>query len=176
MSMHRFAPLLAAGCIGVLSAAEGPDLGTVAAPEEVAAWNIDIGPDGAGLPPGSGTAADGAALYALQCLGCHGEEGDGGLNDVLAGGHGTLDGPAPLKTIGSFWPYATTLFDYIRRAMPYLQPQSLSDDDVYALTAYLLYLNGIVGREEALNAHTLASISMPNRGNFIPAWPPPRSH
>ena len=125
-------------------AQEGPDLGVEATPEEVAEWDISIQPDGEGLPPGSGTASDGAPVYTLHCFSCHGAEGSGQFNDVLVGGHGTLKGPAPRKTVGSFWPYATTVFDYIRRAMPYQQPQSLSDDEVYALTAYLLFLNGII--------------------------------
>ena len=154
-------------------AQEGPDLGVEAAPEEVAQWDISIQPDGEGLPPGSGTAADGAPVYTLHCFSCHGAEGGGQLNDVLVGGHGTLKGPAPRKTVGSFWPYATTVFDYIRRAMPYQQPQSLSDDEVYALTAYLLFLNGIIEEDELMDAETLPEVHMPNRDNFILAWPPP---
>ena len=120
-------------------------------PEEVAEWDISIQPDGEGLPPGSGTASDGAPVYTLHCFSCHGAEGSGQFNDVLVGGHGTLEGPAPRKTVGSFWPYATTVFDYIRRAMPYQQPQSLSDDEVYALTAYLLFLNGIIEEDELMD-------------------------
>ena len=154
-------------------AQEGPDLGVEATPEEVAEWDISIQPDGEGLPPGSGTASDGAPVYTLHCFSCHGAEGSGQFNDVLVGGHGTLKGPAPRKTVGSFWPYATTVFDYIRRAMPYQQPQSLSDDEVYALTAYLLFLNGIIEEDELMNAQTLAKVHMPNRDNFILAWPPP---
>ena len=108
------------------SAQESPDLGVAATPEEVAEWDISIQPDGEGLPPGSGTGAAGEPVYTLHCFSCHGAGGEGALNDVLVGGHGTLDGPAPRKTVGSFWPYATTVFDYIRRTMPYQQPQSLS--------------------------------------------------
>ena len=152
---------------------QGPDLGVEAAAEEVAEWDISIQPDGEGLPPGSGTAVAGEPLYALHCFSCHGAEGSGQLNDVLVGGHGTLGGPAPRKTLGSFWPYATTVFDYIRRTMPYQQPHSLGNDEVYALTAYLLFLNGIVGQDEAMDAETLAEVRMPNRDNFILAWPPP---
>ncbi len=155
------------------AAQEGPLLGVEATPEEVAAWDISIAPDGVGLPAGSGTAAEGEPIYALQCLVCHGAEGGGQLNDVLVGGHGTLDGPAPLRTIGSFWPYATTVFDYIRRAMPYLLPQTLTNDEVYALTAYLLHLNGIIEVDETLNAQTLPRIRMPNRDSFVLAYPPP---
>ena len=154
-------------------AQESPNLGVAATPEEVAEWDISIQPDGEGLPPGSGTGAAGEPVYTLHCFSCHGAGGEGALNDVLVGGHGTLDGPAPRKTVGSFWPYATTVFDYIRRTMPYQQPQSLSDDEVYALTAYLLFLNGIIEEDEVMDAETLPQVRMPNRDNFILAWPPP---
>ena len=157
-----------AGAIGQ----EGPNLGIHADLEEVAAWDIDIGPDGAGLPSGAGTVAEGEAVYAIQCLTCHGPEGNGQLNDVLAGGHGSLTDPAPVKTIGSFWPYATTIFDYIRRSMPYLTPRTLSDDEIYALTAYLLHLNGIIAEDDVMDAQSLPAVVMPNRDNFILAYPP----
>ena len=98
--------------------------------------------------------------------------GQGG-NDRLVGGHGTIGGPAPTKTVGSYWPYATTLFDYIRRAMPYLQPQTLTDDETYALTAYLLYLNGIIDDDQVMDADTLPNVEMPNRENFVLAYPEP---
>jgi len=161
-------------CVGFFAAAiaqESPNLGVPAGPEEVAARDIDIGPDGAGLPPGAGTAAEGEAVYAIQCLSCHGPEGNGQLNDVLVGGHGSLTDPAPVKTIGSFWPYATTIFDYIRRSMPYLTPRTLSDDEIYALTAYLLYLNRIIAEDDVMDAQTLPAVIMPNRDNFILAYP-----
>ena len=164
--------LLSVGLIAGAIAQEGPNLGIPADPGEVAVWDIDIGPDGAGLPPGAGTAAEGEAVYAIQCLTCHGPEGNGQLNDVLVGGHGSLTDPAPVKTIGSFWPYATTIFDYIRRSMPYLTPRTLSDDEIYALTAYLLHLNGIIAEDEAMDAQTLPAVVMPNRDNFILAYPP----
>ena len=165
--------LLASACLTLtVMGQEGPNLGVEADPEVIAAWDISIGPDGEGLPPGSGTASDGEAVYAIQCLTCHGPGGNGLLNDVLVGGHGSLGGPAPVKTVGSFWPYATTIFDYIRRAMPYLLPQTLSDDEVYALTAYLLFLNGIIAEDEVMDAQTLPAVHMPNRDNFILAYPP----
>ena len=164
--------LFAGACLTLTAAGqEGPNLGVEADPEDIAVWDISIGPDGGGLPPGSGTASEGEAVYAIQCLSCHGPEGNGQLNDVLVGGHGSLGGPAPLKTVGSFWPYAPTIFDYIRRAMPYLQPRTLNDDDVYALTAYLLFLNGIIGEDEGMNAQTLPAVQMPNRDNFILVYP-----
>ena len=173
MSMRSLWPSIGAGLALSALGQEGPQLGVEAAPAEVAAWDISIGPDGAGLPPGSGTALDGAPVYAIQCLACHGAEGSGQLNDALVGGHGTLGGPAPRRTIGSYWPYATTVFDYIRRSMPYLQPQSLTNDEVYALTAYLLFLNGIIEEDDVIDARTLAAVVMPNRDNFILAYPPP---
>ena len=163
--------LLSIGLCAGATAQESPNLGIPANPDEVAAWDTDIGPDGAGLPPGAGTVAEGEAVYAIQCLTCHGPEGNGQLNDVLVGGHGSLTDPAPLKTIGSFWPYATTIFDYIRRSMPYLTPRTLTDDEIYALTAYLLHLNGIIAENDVMDAQSLPAVVMPNRDNFILAYP-----
>ena len=153
-------------------AAEGPKLGREASPAEIAGWHIDIPPDGSGLPPGVGTAASGAAVYASTCQSCHGDRGAGQPNDRLVGGHGSLAGPTPVRTVGSYWPYATTVFDYVRRAMPYQQPQSLTADELYAVTAYLLHLNGIIGEGDVMNAQTLPRVKMPNRDNFILAYPP----
>jgi cytochrome c len=164
---------LAATLLATAAAQDGPNLGTTPNPELIAAWDISVAADGTGLPPGSGTAIEGEPLYALNCLVCHGEEGEGLINDRLVGGHGTIGGPAPTKTIGSYWPYATTIFDYIRRAMPYLQPQSLRDDETYALTAYLLYLNGIIDDDQVIDAQTLPEVEMPNRKNFVLAYPEP---
>jgi cytochrome c len=163
-----------AGLIAICAPAfcqQGPDLGIVATPEQVAAWDLSIGPDGAGLPPGSGDARTGAQLYAAQCIACHGPQGSGALNAKLAGGHGTLASDAPVRTIGSYWPYATTVFDYIRRAMPFTQPLSLSNDEVYALTAYLLYINDIIDENDVMNSATLPAVKMPNRDGFIIAYP-----
>jgi len=149
--------------------AETPGRGRPASPQEIALWDLSIGPDGAGLPPGSGSAQQGEAIYAAKCLPCHGEKGSGKPNDQLVGGIGTLAGQQPLvKTVGSFWPYATTLFDYVRRAMPSNAPKSLSDDEVYAVCAYILRLNGIVGEDAVMNAQTLAKVQMPNRDGFVP--------
>jgi S-disulfanyl-L-cysteine oxidoreductase SoxD len=148
--------------------AEGPGLGRLAAPDEIASWDISIGPDGAGLPPGRGTPKQGETVYAEKCGACHGEKGAGKPNDQLVGGRGSLSGDqAPVKTVGSFWPYATTLFDYIRRAMPLNTSKSLSDDEVYAVSAYILQLNGIIGETDAMDAQTLPQVQMPNRGGFI---------
>ena len=148
--------------------AEGPGLGRVASPDEIASWDISIGPDGAGLPPGRGTPKQGETVYAEKCVACHGEKGAGKPNDQLVGGRGSLSGDqAPVKTVGSFWPYATTLFDYVRRAMPLNAPKSLSNDEVYAVSAYILQLNGIIGEADAMDAQTLPQVQMPNRGGFI---------
>jgi cytochrome c len=151
---------------------EGPDLGRPATADEIKAVDASIPPDGAGLPPGQGTARAGAAIYERQCVSCHGEKGTGGPNDRLAGGTGTLTGSGPpIKTIGNYWQWPTTLFDYTRRAMPYNTPLSLSNDEVYAVTAYLLHLNGIISDEAVMNAETLPKVRMPNRDNFINAYP-----
>ena len=151
-----------------LSAAqESPNLGRQATPAEIAGWDISISPDGAGLPLGGGAPEHGATVYAQKCQSCHGEKGAGKPNDRLIGGQGTLTSKKPVRTIGSYWPYATTVFDYVRRAMPYTQPQSLTNDEVYAVTAYLLYLNEIIGAEDTMNAQTLPQVKMPNRDNFI---------
>ena len=156
------------------AAQEGPGLGVPATPEQVAGWDISIGPDGAGLPPGSGTATAGKAVYDAKCLACHGAEGAGRPNDVLVGGQGTLREAAPIRTIGSYWPYATTVFDYIRRAMPYVTPHSLTADETYAVTAYLLALNGVIAESDVMNATTLPKVVMPNRANFDSAYREPR--
>jgi len=142
--------------------------GKAATAEEIAGWDIDIRPDGMGLPPGAGTPEDGEMMYEDRCALCHGSFGEGvGRYPVLAGGEGTLSEPRPEKTVGSFWPYASTLWDYIHRAMPFAEPESLSDDDVYAITAYVLYLNDLLDYEFELNQDNLASIEMPNRDGFF---------
>jgi mono/diheme cytochrome c family protein len=166
--------LVVGGCAsaGVApSAMESPNLGREATPAQIAGWDISVGPDGVGLPPGKGTPATGALVYEQKCQACHGAKGAGQPNDRLVGGQGTLAGKAPVRTIGSYWPYATTVFDYVRRSMPYLQSQSLSDNEVYAVTAYLLNLNGIIGENDEMNAQTLPKVTMPNRSNFIIMYP-----
>jgi S-disulfanyl-L-cysteine oxidoreductase SoxD len=163
--MVAFASIL----LPVAALAETPDLGRPATPQEIAVWDISIGPDGAGLPPGSGNPQQGEAVYAAKCLPCHGEKGAGKPNDQLVGGLGTLTGDQPaVKTVGSFWPYATTLFDYVRRAMPFDAPKSLNNDEVYAVCAYILQLNGIIDQNAIMNAQTLAKVQMPNRDGFVP--------
>jgi mono/diheme cytochrome c family protein len=159
-----------AGCARPVTV-ESPKLGRAAMPDEIAAWDVSIAPDGEGLPPGRGTSAEGARVYAAKCQSCHGDKGAGQPNDRLVGGQGTLASKTPVRTVGSYWPYATTVFDYVRRAMPYATPQSLTNDEVYALTAYLLHANGIIAEGDEMNAQTLAKVRMPNRDNFIVVYP-----
>ena len=161
--------ILSAIVVGSLaSAARAYEFGRAATPEEIKLWNIDVLPDGNGLPEGTGTVAHGKSVYEANCEACHGPNGQGGINDRLVGSQGTLASNNPIKTIGSYWPYATTVFDYIRRAMPYPAPGSLSAGDTYAVTAYLLSLNGILPDDATLDKKSLPKIRMPNRDGFIP--------
>jgi cytochrome c len=147
--------------------AKGPALGEAVSAAEIARVDISIPPSGTGLPPGEGDARAGAKVYAAKCQTCHGEKGAGKPADPLVGGFGTLASKSPVRTVGNYWPYATTLFDYTRRAMPTTAPRSLTADEVYAVTAYILYLNGIIGETHALNAQTLPQVKMPNRDGFV---------
>jgi S-disulfanyl-L-cysteine oxidoreductase SoxD len=150
-------------------AAEPPRFGQTISPADLAPWDISVGPDGAGLPPGRGTAKQGEAVFVAVCQACHGEKGAGRPNDQLVGGFGTLASDRPaVKTVGSYWPYAITLFDYVRRAMPYQETKSLTNDELYAVCAYILHLNGIIGPDDALDAQSLPLVKMPNRDGFIP--------
>jgi len=163
--------LLAAGAAAQEGGPARFGFGTPATAEQIRAWDIDAGPDGEGLPPGSGTAAEGEAIYAAQCAACHGVNLEGVPatgGETLIGGRGSLAGAAPLKTVESFWPYAPTLFDYIGRAMPFNAPGSLGADEVYAVSAYILFRAGLFSREAVLNAQTLPQVRMPNREGFRP--------
>ncbi|SEM30367.1 cytochrome c [Bradyrhizobium sp. OK095] len=142
-------------------------IGRPATAAEIAGWSIDIGRDGSNLPKGNGSVSHGREVFAQQCASCHGDTGEGGLGDRLVGGQGTIGTPKPIRTVGSYWPYAPTLFDYIRRAMPQNAPQSLSDEDVYAVSAFVLNLNGLVGADATLDAKSLAAVKMPNRDKFV---------
>lgn len=162
----------ATGCATVdeqamMKPTSAPALGRAATPADVAAWDISIPPSGEGLPAGSGTVKQGETVYAAHCLSCHGAKGAGKPADALVGGVGTLASKAPVRTVGSYWPYATTLFDYTRRAMPLNKPLSLTNDEVYAVTAYLLHLNGIVKDDAVMDARTLVLVRMPNRDGFV---------
>jgi len=154
--------------LAVVSPVLAYDFGRPATPDEIALWDIDVRPDGRGLPPGSGTVAQGKRVFSENCAACHGDNGVGGIKDRLAGGQGTLASDSPVKTVGSFWPYATTLFDYIHRAMPYQAPGSLSNDDTYAVAAYILSLNGILQADGKLDRDSLPKVVMPNRNGFVP--------
>jgi cytochrome c len=152
---------------GVLHAQSPYHLGRAATAAEIAAWDIDISPDGAGLPPGHGSVSDGKSIYAAQCAACHGDHGQGKPMDALVGGFGTIFGFKSVRTVGSYWPYATTLFDYVRRAMPFTAPQSLTNDEVYAVSAYILNMNGIVPDTAVMDAASLPKVMMPNRDKFV---------
>jgi S-disulfanyl-L-cysteine oxidoreductase SoxD len=154
-------------CVTSAKAQSPYGIGRIAAPAEIAGWNIDVGDDGSNLPPGSGTVSHGREVFDQQCAACHGAKGEGGIGDQLVGGRGTLATPKPVRTVGSYWPYAPTLFDYIRRAMPQNAPQSLSNDDVYAVSAYILNLNGLLPAGATLDAETLRAVKMPNSGMFV---------
>ncbi len=171
MSTRNPALLAAAILIPMGAFAQTPNLGMPISEEEISAWNIDVSPDGTGLPPGSGTAIDGEPIYAQKCALCHGVNAEGGISLPLVGGEPLTTGIDAIKTIGNFWEYSTTIFDYTRRAMPWLTPRTLTDDEVYALTAYLLHINGIIEEDEVMNAETLPQVQMPNHDGFIVRYP-----
>ncbi len=173
MSMRNVAIAVSvlACAIGAGSArAQSPHLGKPISQTDLAEWDINILPDGTNLPPGSGTAADGAKIFADKCALCHGDKGQGGIAARLIGGpaKASLNGG---KTIANYWPYATTVFDYIRRAMPFPQPRSLSDQEVYSLVAFILAENKLIGEDDEINATTLPKVRMPNRDNFVAQFP-----
>jgi S-disulfanyl-L-cysteine oxidoreductase SoxD len=182
MSTHRREPprnklFMATGlaisalvCHVAVAGGEDPryGIGRSATQLDVQPWNIDIAPSGEGLPPGRGTVPKGAQVYAHKCASCHGPTGVEGPADRLIGGQGTLRSQDPIKTVGSYWPYATTLYDYIYRAMPFTAPQSLTPDEVYALVAWILARNGIVKDDAVMDAAALPKVRMPNHAGFIP--------
>src|ERR1700730_749534 len=142
-------------------------VGRAARPDEIAAIDIDVRPDGQGLPVGSVTAVDGKPVYAFRCVTCHGASGREGPQDILVGGRESLLTPKPSKTVGSYWPSGTPLWDYVRRAMPFDHPGTLPVDDVYSVTAYVLYLNDILGERDVMDQTTLPKVKMPNRDGFV---------
>jgi mono/diheme cytochrome c family protein len=172
MSMRNvaIAATLCAVAFSAAYAADAPLLGKPISEADIKPWDITIMPDGTGLPAGSGTAAQGAPIFQAKCSACHGEKGVGGFAAPVNAGppHASLDGG---KSISNFWPYATTVFDFIRRAMPYTAPKSLTDQEVYQVTAYVLYLNKLVGENDVVDAKTLPKVKMPNAGNFIIRFP-----
>lgn len=169
--MSRFPELMAAALVVVPAAAmaDGFDLGREATPEEVAAWDIDVRPDGKGLPEGGMSAFDGEDVYVQKCASCHGDFAEGVDRwPALAGGWETLTSERPVKTVGSYWPFASTLWDYVHRAMPFGAAQTLTDDEVYGVSAYVLYMNDIIEDDEfVLSDETLPEIEMPNADGFF---------
>jgi len=167
-TLFAMAAMLLSLPLAAPAAADGYGLGREALPEEVEAWDIDIRPDGQGLPEGSGTVAEGEQLFADNCAFCHGDFGEGiDRWPVLAGGFDSLNTTNPVKTVGSYWPYLSTVYDYIYRAMPFGNAQSLEPDQVYAITAYILYLNYLMDYEDELSKESFAEVEMPNEGNFF---------
>jgi cytochrome c len=178
--MHNRTALFAIVALAACATAEradtpAPRFGEPLSAAEIARYDISIPPSGEGLPPGSGSARQGLKVYEQKCLACHGAKGTGKPADALAGGIGSLASNRPLRTVGSYWPYSTTLFDYVRRAMPLNNPLSLSDDEVYAVSAYVLFLNGVVSEDAVMDAQTLPQVKMPNRDGFVSDWPPRRN-
>ena len=172
MCMYRcMLVLLTCRAVSIAYAGEGPELGEAVTDTQLQAIDLLILPHGEGLPAGAGNAVTGAKVYGQHCVACHGAGGQDGINDRLVGGRDSLDTARPVKTVGSYWPYATTIFDYVRRAMPLHAPGSLSDNELYAVTAYLLQLNGIIDADAEMNALTLPQVEMPNRDNFVQIYP-----
>lgn len=166
---------VAALCLLVASlVAQQPNLGRPMTPDEVKKVDITVAPDGNGLPSGSGSVAQGEAVYTQKCQGCHGAQGAGKPQEQLTGGVGSLASNKPVKTPVSFWPSATTIFDYVRRAMPINSPQSLTSDEVYAVTAYLLSVDGVIPKDAVLDAKSLPRVKMPNSDGFVRWWPAPK--
>ncbi len=168
-----FAAAFVIACGAAATRAETPGLGQPIAEADIAAWDIAAMPDGTGLPPGSGTAVQGALVFADKCARCHGDAGKGGpvARAPLFGGPPVSSAIEARKTIGNFWGHATTVFDFTRRAMPFDQPRTMTADELYAVTAYLLHLNKIVGENDVMNAKTLPKVKMPNADNFIVKFP-----
>jgi len=159
-----------AGILTVWSAQENGSfqVGRVATKDEIRAWNIDVPPTGEGLPAGQGTVKQGAQVFAAKCAMCHGPTGTEGPKDKLVGGRNTLASPKPVRTVGSYWPYAPTLYDYINRAMPFNVPGSLTPEEIYSVIAWLLFKNEIVPEDAVMDAKSLPQVQMPNRDGFIP--------
>lgn len=177
MFMFRFGILLPAAALCLISSvceAQHPNLGRPLTPEEISKLDLTVAPDGNGLPAGSGSVSAGAKVYGEKCQSCHGPKGQGGPQDQLTGGVGTIASAKPVKTPVSYWPSATTIFDYVRRAMPLQTPQSLTDDEAYAVTAYILSIDGVVPQDAVLDAKSLPQVKMPNRDGFVRWWPVPK--
>lgn len=165
--MWKFSGMILAAGVTLLAQSPKYGVGRLATPQEIRDLGTAIAPDGSGLPEGSGTVAAGREVFAAKCARCHGEKAEGNVGPVLVGGQGTLATAKPVKTVGSFWPYATTVWDYINRAMPFDQPGSLKPPEVYAVVAYILNLNDIIGNNQVMDAKSLPKVKMPNRDGFV---------
>lgn len=163
--MRKLLPI----ALSIVCAAYGQKyhIGRAATEDDIKSTDQFMAPDGTGLPAGKGTAADGRDVYSRRCARCHGAQGQGDEEGPLAGGKGTLNTAKPLKTVGSFWPYATTIYDYVHRAMPFDNPGLLDANQTYAVTALILHMNGIIGEKDEMNAQTLPKVKMPNRDGFV---------
>lgn len=169
MSRLRVLSVLGLLAACVFAQAGRYNIGREATPEEVRARDISVRPDGVGLPSGHGTPEEGGRVYAAKCLSCHGDRGEGTAHyPALVGGQGSLTSSKPLRTVGSYWPYATTVWDHIHRTMPYTEPGTLTPNETYSVTAYILFLNGIISAHEELNEKALPKVEMPNRDGFVP--------
>src|SRR5579864_3405945 len=165
--MWKPSAVLLAAAVALVAQSPKYGVGRPPTPEQIRDLGVAIAPDGTGLPEGSGTVAAGREVFAAECARCHGEKAEGNVGPVLVGGQGTLATAKPVKTVGSFWPYATTVWDYINRAMPFDQPGSLNPPEVYAVVAYILNLNGIIGNDQVMDAKSLPKVKMPNRDGFV---------
>lgn len=168
--LMRFCVFLLAGFVMTTAGADN-GFSTPATEEDIEVVYLSIFPDGENLPEGSGTAKEGKAVYEMYCTACHGADGEGTLADKLVGGRGTLDSDSPVKTVGSYWPYATTVFNYIRRSMPYTAPMSLTNEEYYAITAFVLNKNDIISADKVLDKNSLPDVQMPNRDGFVNSYP-----
>jgi mono/diheme cytochrome c family protein len=166
--MWKLSLVVLAGATMVAAQSPKYGVGQPATPEQIRDLGVAIAPDGTGLPEGSGTVDAGREVFKARCSRCHGEKAGGGTGPILVGGQGTLATAKPLKTVGSYWPYATTVWDYINRAMPFDQPGRMKPAEVYAVVAYILNLNGIIGNDQVMDAKTLPKVKMPNRDGFVP--------
>src|SRR6266446_1114972 len=165
--MWKLSLLMLAGAATLAAQSPKHGVGRPATPEQIRDLGVAIAPDGSGLPEGSGTVAAGREVFTARCSKCHGEKAEGAVGPALVGGQGTLATAKPLKTVGSYWPYATTVWDYNNRAMPFDQPGLLKPAEVYAVVAYILNLNGIIGNDQVMDAKSLPKVKMPNRDGFV---------
>ena len=165
--MWKLSVLTIAGVVVLAAQSSKYGIGKPPTEDQIRGLGTAIAPDGTGLPTGSGRASAGREIFAARCAKCHGEKAEGDIGPALVGGQGTLATAKPIKTVGSYWPYATTVWDYVNRAMPFDQPGLLKASEVYAVVAYILNLNGIIGKDQVMDAKSLPQVKMPNRNGFV---------